>query len=96
MTFSSQKEVVCGVILGVWVREKPRGVVTFPPPHSFWGDTDRSFRGRSESLLAEIGNPKAFSLSLSWHCPYPALAMLKYSHGLISYFKKPKTEKQKP
>lgn len=32
MTFSSQKEVVCGVILGIWVREKARGVVTFPPP----------------------------------------------------------------
>lgn len=60
MTFSSQEEVVCGVILGVWVREKPRALVSFPPPHSFWGDTDHSFRGRLENLLAEIGNPKDF------------------------------------
>lgn len=73
MTFSSQKEVVCGVILGVWVREKPSALVTFPPPHSFWGDTDHSFRGRSENLLAQIGNPKGFPLS-SLALPVPGLS----------------------
>lgn len=43
MTFSSQKEVVCGVILGGWVREEPRALRTFPPPHSSCGDMDHSF-----------------------------------------------------
>ena len=42
-TLSSQKEVVCRVIWGAWVREELRAFITFPRPHSCWGDMDHSF-----------------------------------------------------